>query len=159
KSYDYEVTTHDNDKNLECESNASQDFKVDGIKVNNNSYIDLVRENISIKNIISFKYISARRDVTNQDKGNTLSRQTSNLYKKQEDNSDKFNENEKFIDHLSETDDRLSSIYENIFEDVVRKVESFGGVKPNDTSIKIISTLQHRELLEGNTTVVYKQDK
>ncbi|MGP9526256.1 hypothetical protein ACT3QO_13985, partial [Psychrobacter sp. AOP7-D1-15] len=101
----------------------------------------------------------ARRDVTNQDKGNTLSRQTSNLYKKQEDNSDKFNENEKFIDHLSETDDRLSSIYENIFEDVVRKVESFGGVKPNDTSIKIISTLQHRELLEGNTTVVYKQDK
>lgn len=159
KSYDYEVTTSDNGENSKYESNTSQIIKVGNIKVNDNSYIDLVKENISIKNIISFKYISARRDVTNQDKGNTLSRQTSNLYKKQEDNSDKFNENEKFIDHLSETDDRLSSIYENIFKDVVKKVESFGGVKPNDTSIKIISTLQHRELLEGNTTVVYKQDE
>jgi hypothetical protein len=28
----------------------------------------------------------------------------------------------------------------------------------NDTDIAIISTLQHRELLEGNTTVVYTHD-
>lgn len=159
KSYDYEVTTSDNIENSECESNVSQVIAVKDIKVNDSSYIDLVKENISIRNIISFKYISARRDVTNQAKGNTLSKQTSNLYKKQEDNSDKFKENEKFIDHLSETDDRLSGIYKSIFEDVVKKVESFGGVKPNETSIEIISTLQHRELLEGNTTVVYNQDK
>lgn len=159
KSYDYEVNNSDNSEKSERESNVSQIIEVKNIKVNNSNYIDLVKENISIRNIISFKYISAKRDVTNQAKGNTLSRQTSNLYKKQEDNSDKFKENEKFIEHLSETDDRLSGIYENIFEDVVKKVESFGGVKPNDTSIKIISTLQHRELLEGNTTVVYNQDK
>jgi predicted ATP-dependent endonuclease of OLD family len=32
-------------------------------------------------------------------------------------------------------------------------------VKANESDIKIISTLQHRELLEGNTTVVYKHDE
>ncbi len=32
------------------------------------------------------------------------------------------------------------------------------GIKINESEIEIISTLQHRELLEGNTTVVYKHD-
>ena len=34
----------------------------------------------------------------------------------------------------------------------------FGGIKPNESEIEIISNLQHRELLKGNTTVVYKHD-
>ena len=37
-------------------------------------------------------------------------------------------------------------------------MKDFGGVKINESEIEIISTLQHRELLEGNTTVVYKHD-
>ena len=120
--------------------------------------IDLVRENINIKDIISFKYISAKRDVTNKEKENTLSRQTSSIYKKQEDNTDKSQATEDFIDQLSETDSTLSDIYKDLFKDVIKKVQDFGGVKLNDTEIAIISTLQHRELLEGNTTVVYAHD-
>jgi predicted ATP-dependent endonuclease of OLD family len=126
--------------------------------VNETNFIDLKDETIGIKDIISFKYISARRDVTNKEKENTLSKQTSSLYKKKEDNSEKNQATEIFKDHLSDTDSTLSEIYKDLFSDVIKKVQSFGGVKLNDTDIAIISTLQHRELLEGNTTVVYTHD-
>ncbi len=126
--------------------------------VNDANFIDLESEGISIKDIIGFKYISARRDVTNKEKENTLSKQTSSLYKKKEDNSDKNQATENFKDQLSETDSTLSDIYKDLFSDVIKKVQDFGGVKLNDTDIAIISTLQHRELLEGNTTVVYTHD-
>ncbi len=127
-------------------------------KVNEDNFIDLESEGIGIKDIIGFKYISARRDVTNKEKENTLSRQTSSLYKKKEDNSDKTQATEDFKDQLSETDSTLSEIYKDLFSDVIKKVQDFGGIKLNDTDIEIISTLQHRELLEGNTTVVYTHD-
>lgn len=127
-------------------------------KINDANFIDLESEGISIKDIIGFKFISARRDVTNKEKENTLSKQTSNLYKKKEDNSDKNQATENFKDQLSETDSTLSDIYKDLFSDVIKKVQNFGGIKSNDTDIAIISTLQHRELLEGNTTVVYTHD-
>lgn len=128
-------------------------------KITETKPIDLINENINLKDIISFKYISARRDVTNKEKENTLSKQTSSLYKKKEDSSDKTQATEDFKDQLSETDSTLSDIYKDLFKDVIKKVQDFGGVKLNDTDIAIISTLQHRELLEGNTTVVYTHDK
>lgn len=127
-------------------------------KVNELNYINLVKDNISIKDIISFKYISARRDVTNKDKENALSRQTSTLYKKNEDSEEKAIATEEFIDQLSETDIKLSQIYSGLFEGVVKNVGTFGGLKLNETTIEIISTLQHQDLLEGNTTVVYTHD-
>lgn len=128
-------------------------------KITETKPIDLINENINLKDIISFKYISARRDVTNKEKENTLSKQTSSLYKKKEDSSDKTQATEDFKDQLSETDSTLSDIYKDLFKDVIKKVQDFGGVKLNDTDIAIISTLQHRELLEGNTTVVYTHDE
>lgn len=136
----------------------SFEYDITTDKVNNTNFIDLESEGIAIKDIFSFKYISARRDVTNKEKENTLSKQTSSLYKKKEDNSEKTQATEDFKDQLSETDSTLSDIYKDLFSDVIKKVQNFGGVKLNDTDIAIISTLQHRELLEGNTTVVYTHD-
>ncbi|MCB0744631.1 MAG: AAA family ATPase [Ignavibacteriae bacterium] len=127
-------------------------------KVNESNYINLDSEKISIKNIISFKYIPARRDVTNKDKDNTLSKQTSSLYKKNEDSEEKTLATEDFKDQLADTDIELSKIYKGLFDEVVKNVNTFGGIKLNETSIDIISTLQHRNLLEGNTTVVYTHD-
>jgi len=127
-------------------------------KVNELNYINLIKDNISIKDIISFKYISARRDVTNKDKENALSRQTSTLYKKNEESEEKDVATEEFFDQLSETDIKLSQIYSGLFEGVVKNVGTFGGLKLNETTIEIISTLQHQDLLEGNTTVVYTHD-
>ncbi|ARN77038.1 hypothetical protein BST97_02930 [Nonlabens spongiae] len=127
-------------------------------KINEFNYINLDSEKISIKDIISFKYIPARRDVTNKDKDNTLSKQTSSLYSKNEDSEEKAQATEDFIDQLSETDRTLSGIYSDLFKDVLKNVSTFGGIKLNETTIDIISTLQHQDLLEGNTTVVYTHD-
>ena len=128
--------------------------------VNNKISIDLDIEKINIDDIINFKYISAKRDVANKDIDKTLSSQTSRIYKKTESNNDLNNKAiENFKDHLNKTDKDLDHIYSEIFKGIVGKINDFGGMKINESTIQIISTLQHRELLEGNTTVVYKHDE
>lgn len=120
--------------------------------------IDLDTEKISITDIINFKYISAKRDVANKEVDKTLSGQTSRIYRRTETSEEQNKAVEDFKDKLSETDTHLSGIYKTLFDGIVKKVRDFGGVKINESEIEIISTLQHRELLEGNTTVVYKHD-
>ena len=127
-------------------------------KASEDTSIDLEAEKISIVDIINFKYISAKRDVANKDIDKTLSGQTSRIYKRTETNDEQNKAVEDFKDKLSETDTHLSGIYKTLFDGIVKKVKDFGGVKINESEIEIISTLQHRELLEGNTTVVYKHD-
>lgn len=120
--------------------------------------IDLNSEKINIDDIINFKYISAKRDVANKEVDKTLSNQTSRIYRRTETSDEQNKAVEDFKDKLSETDTHLSGIYKALFDDIIKKVRDFGGVKINESEIEIISTLQHRELLEGNTTVVYKHD-
>ncbi len=127
-------------------------------KSNEDTSIDLEKEKISIADIVNFKYISAKRDVANKDVDKTLSGQTSRIYKRTETNDIQNKAVEDFKDKLSETDTHLSGIYKTLFDGIIKKVKDFGGVKINESEIEIISTLQHRELLEGNTTVVYKHD-
>lgn len=134
----------------------SFEYKISEKKLNEKNFIRLDDENISIKNIINFKYISAKRDVTNKERENTLSKKTSELYKKF-DNEDNQNTIQKFKEQLAETDNDLNKIYSDLFKDVIEKVKTFGGIKLNETNINIISTLQHKELLEGNTTVFYNR--
>jgi len=127
-------------------------------KASEDTSIDLETEKISFGDIINFKYISAKREVANKDIDKTLSGQTSRIYKRTETNDEQSKAVEDFKDKLSETDTHLSGIYKTLFDGIVKKVKDFGGVKINESEIEIISTLQHRELLEGNTTVVYKHD-
>ncbi|MCB0396892.1 MAG: ATP-dependent endonuclease [Flavobacteriales bacterium] len=127
-------------------------------KASEDTSIDLETEKIGVADIINFKYISAKRDVANKDIDKTLSGQTSRIYKRTETNDEQNKAVEDFKDKLSETDTHLSGIYKTLFDGIVKKVKDFGGVKINESEIEIISTLQHRELLEGNTTVVYKHD-
>ena len=134
----------------------SFEYNISEKKLNEKNFIRLDDENISIKNIINFKYISAKRDVTNKERENTLSKKTSELYKKF-DNEDNQNIIQEFKDQLAKTDNDLNKIYSDLFKDVIEKVKKFGGIKLNETNIDIISTLQHKELLEGNTTVFYNR--
>lgn len=120
--------------------------------------LDLDKEKISLKELISFKYISARREVTNKEIDKTLSSQTSKIYKKTESSDTQQAAIEQFKDQLYSTDSVLSGIYTDMFSNVVEKVNKFGGIKKDDSIIKIVSTLQHRELLDGNTTVMYDQN-
>ncbi len=123
----------------------------------NSVWIDLKKENIKLDSIIGFQFVSARRDVTNREQDRTLSSQTSQIYKKTTESEEHTTAVKDFKSELRKTDEDLSSIYETLFSDVVGKIKKFGGVKADETLIQIVSTLQHKQLLEGNTTVTYKQ--
>lgn len=112
-----------------------------------------------IDDVIRFDYISARRSVDNRDADHTLSNHTSELYKIQEDSEENTAARENFIASLKGTDSSLTEIYGSIFEDIIGKISKLGGMHTKDSVIKVISTLHHRELLKGNTTVVYEHDQ
>jgi predicted ATP-dependent endonuclease of OLD family len=121
-------------------------------------FIDIEKEKIQLNNVINFKYINANRDVSNKDAENSLSTQSFRIYEKietDESHNAKIND---FKNVLYDTDESLGTVYETIFKETIDKVKKFGGLKPDETLIKITSTLQHKNLLQGNTTVVYKHD-
>lgn len=118
-------------------------------------FIDLNKERINLKDILAIQFINAKRSVTNKQNDKTLSNQTSSLYKQVDESDEQEEASDEFKKELRKTDNKLSSIYQNMFNGIIEKVNKFGGINPTDTDIKIISTLQHRELLEGNTTVMY----
>ncbi len=124
-------------------------------KENDNVFTDLVKENIRIDRIISFKWINARRNVSNKDSDRALSSLSSKIYKKMEASKSNPDIVEKFKDTLSDTDKQLDDVYEEIFQEVIHDVKKFGGMRQDDSVIKIVSSLQHKELLEENTTVMY----
>ena len=108
-----------------------------------------------MKDVLNFKFIRADRGVSNAEPDKkTLSVLSSRIYDCLE--SDEGNsEIEKFKDALVKTDNTLGGIYNDIFKETVEKVRTFGGINPNDTSIKICSSLQHKDLLKNNTIVTY----
>lgn len=110
----------------------------------------------NLSNIINFKYISARRNVANRENEKTLSTQTSEIYERSEKNDEDEKKIDEFKSVIEDTDEILGAVYEGLFNDIKEKVSLFGGVKKNESIIKIISTLQRKELLKGNTTVIYK---
>lgn len=120
-----------------------------------NQFLDLHKERINLKDILAIQFINAKRSVTNKQNDKTLSNQTSSLYRQVDESDEQEEASEEFKKELRKTDDRLSSIYQNMFNGIIEKVNKFGGISPEETDIKITSTLQHRELLEGNTTVMY----
>ncbi|MFL0063704.1 AAA family ATPase, partial [Tenacibaculum maritimum] len=67
---------------------------------NDDVYIDLDSEKISTKEIINFKFISAKRNVTNNENNKTLSTQTSEIYNQTEKTDDQNEQIEKFKDEL-----------------------------------------------------------
>ncbi|MFK5949715.1 MAG: ATP-dependent endonuclease [Methylococcales bacterium] len=118
-------------------------------------FIDLHKESINLKDILAIQFINAKRSVTNKKNDKTLSNQTSTLYKQVDESDEQEDAADEFKKELRKTDDKLSSIYQKMFKGIIEKVNKYGGINPTDTDIKIASTLQHRELLEGNTTVMY----
>lgn len=122
---------------------------------NEEKFIDLEKEKISLKNVINYKFIKANRDVSNKDSDKSLSSLSSNIYEKIETDEEHQSKIDKFKDELHKTDDSLNEVYGGIFESVIEKVRKFGGIKPDDTKISITSTLQHKDILKGNTTVLY----
>lgn len=136
----------------------SIEYDITSSQPNEKIYIDLKkRVDFRLDDLISFGYIDARRNVANVQKDSTLSGQTSALFEKMNDGT-ATESMENFEQLLISTDEELTSQYRHIFSDIILQVAKMGGMKPDETQIKIISTLQQRELLKGNTTVVYEHD-
>lgn len=123
-------------------------------EVDEENFIDLTKENISTKNVLAFRAISARRNVTNKE-SKSLSLQTSKIYEKAEKTDVQNKAVEDFEDHLVSSDKKLTKIYTDLFQEVIEKVKKFGGVKDGDSQISIESTLKDQNIMEGNTTVMY----
>ena len=153
---------YDNDSSLFLKEN--QHIYFDQVRKKSFSYsdpdvfTDLTKENISLADVISFRSIGAKRSVTNKDNDKTLSSQTAIIYKKTSENQEQQEAVEGFKKQLRSTDKELSEIYQDMFSGLLGKVAKFGGSRLSETHIKIASTLQHRELLDGNTTVMYTHD-
>lgn len=111
-----------------------------------------------IDDLISFKYIEAKRSVDNVDTDKTLSRQTSKLYELIEGEGQKQTIIDDLIDNLKEMDNRLNGLYADIFKEIREKIKMFGGLYPSDTTISVLSALSHKNLLDGNTIIKYSQD-
>ena len=110
---------------------------------------------VDFTKIISFKCIGARRDTINSDSDGTLSGLSTRYYEKTK-TDDSNPVIQRFEDTLIATDISLTDIYQGIFDSVIQKVKKFGGIRENETIVKIISTLSQQQLLKGNTTVVYE---
>lgn len=135
------------------------DYKKSVIIESNFNDLEVNKLKNNLKDIINFKYISAKRGVTNKENEKTLSSQTSEIYERSEKNDEDEEKIKEFKDAIEETDIVLGAVYEGLFKEVIDNVKLFGGIKKDESVIKIISTLEHRELLKGNTTVVYNHNK
>ena len=129
------------------------------MELDEDNYVDLSTvQGFRMDSIFNFQFISARRNVNNKDVDKTLSEKTSNLYKAQEESEENKEARGRLIDHLKDTDKELTELYGDVFAEILKKIEKLGGMKQKETVIRVISNLQHSELLKGNTTVVYEHD-
>jgi len=111
------------------------------------------RRKIELDKIISVKFISAKRETMNKDNDDTLSSLSNKYYEKiKGDDENPVIQN--FEDELVNTDASLTKVYDGIFEKVIDKIKKFGGIKENETIVKIISTLGQQQLLRDNTTMI-----
>ncbi|HPF82837.1 MAG TPA: ATP-dependent endonuclease [Bacilli bacterium] len=136
-------------------SKKSIAYDYDKNLINEEEYIDIVNRKINIEKIINFQFISARRDITNEASDSTLSILASKYYNKIKDNEESEEFLEPFKNVLTETDQSLTKIYENIFKEVTDNIKIFGGVKEGETVLNVLSKLDEKEILKGNTIVKY----
>jgi putative ATP-dependent endonuclease of the OLD family len=119
-----------------------------------------IADKATVKRVINFQKIKAKRDVSNVEgtrraSEKTLSKMSSKYWEKISNNEEKDSTKE-LQNQLSETDLKLNDVYGKLFKNVVDKVKRFGGVKQDDSIIKIISTLEEKNILKENTSVMYE---
>lgn len=119
-------------------------------------YKDLLRSNANINKLISFKYIDAKRDISNKEE-NKLATFVSDYYKNidrhiSEKTTDDFN------NIVNKTDEEITNIYGEIFKDIIIKIKKFGGIEKEESLIKIVSSINKEKLLEGNSKVMYEEN-
>ncbi len=123
-------------------------------KVDENTYKLLDNKDVDISKIIAFNYVGAKRNVSNTTE-TELSSLASNYYDKSKNPDENGSTAQQFENALDKTDSDFNKIYNTIFEPLTDKISKFGGIKKNETTLKVISQIQAMKLLKDNTTVVY----
>ncbi len=109
-----------------------------------------------LSNIINLKYISAKREVSNNEdnKGvETLSKKAEKYYNLISNNGE--DEISNLQKSILETDEKLTKNYEELFKNIIDEIAKIGGINSNDAELKIKSNLQDKNLLSSNTLVKY----
>lgn len=127
-------------------------------KIDESNYIDLEEKKISLKKVINFQYITAKRNVQNKESEKSLSEQSNRIYQATEKHPEQEKPLEEFKIKVRGINQDLSQIYDDIFKGVIDKVKLFGGGNVEESQIKVTSTIGRDSLLSANTTVVYTQD-
>lgn len=129
---------------------------------NEENYIEIT-EKRKINSILNFQRIKAKRDVADSDgmqskSDKTLSKLSSKYYEKVSDIEEENINTKELRQQLGITDIALTKVYSGLFELVVNKVKKFGGIKENETTLRILSTLEEKNILRENTSVIYNQN-
>ena len=129
---------------------------------NEENFIEIT-EKRKINSILNFQRIKAKRDVADSDgmqsrSDKTLSKLSSKYYEKVSDIEEENKNTKELRKQLGITDNALTKIYAELFEHVVNKVKKFGGIKENETTLKILSLLEEKNILRENTSVIYNQN-
>ena len=127
-------------------------------KIDLNVFHILDKREFDLHKIISLKYIEAKREPMNKDSDVTLSDLSSKYYENIK-GKDEEPAIQRFESTLLNADVSLTKVYDKLFESVINKIKKFGGIKENETIVKIISTLGQQKLLKDNTTMVYEAEK
>lgn len=118
---------------------------------NENNFIEI--EDKYIKKIINFQFISAKRDVTNDEGDKALSRLSYKIFNSSQ--SSKTTDISELQKKLIETDTDLDKTYEETFKGVIKNVKKFS-YNENESELIIKSNLEALNILKENTSVVYK---
>lgn len=124
-----------------------QKAKEDVFKLLDNKEVDLAK-------IISFGFIDAKRNVSN-DNNTNLSVLSTDYFNRTDGVSKESEAIIELQNNIDAADVNLTNIYESIFEKLINKVSKYGGIRKNETTIKIVSSIESNKLLRDNTTVVY----
>lgn len=115
-----------------------------------------------ISRIINVQSIKAKREVNNSDSNKndkTLSKLSSDYYESLDNTLEEEITIKELNKKLEDTDKELDELYPKVFNEVIKKIELFGGNKKGESLIKIVSTLQGKNILKENTSVVYEHAK
>ena len=109
----------------------------------------------TIKSIISFETIGAKRDVDNEHgHSKSLSVLASKYYNSCVNSETEFPELQM---QLSDTDKNLSGIYKDLFQPIINEIAAMS-YNPKEAELSIISTLSEKKIFQDNTTVKYKHE-
>lgn len=119
------------------------------------SYIP-IESTRKLNDILAFKYISAKRDVSNKNNNSVLSQQIIKIFDANKENDAMQDAFRGLSGTLVSADGEISAAYGTIFEDIAGIIKRFGGIAPGDTQIQVVSNLRPGDLLKNNATVVYQ---